>query len=364
VVNSADGSALRIEGGGSSNRLIGNNITNLAQPAIEISESSNSNIIENNSIISNSDAIRITYSQYNNITSNTINSTQNFIRLMNNSNFTVISANTFKGSSCRINPDDSEYTLLDQPIANYSIGNSRITVRDTGEGEICFLSAFTISGENFSAEVRIGNNSFFVNSSSQSSLNISANITVFNTDSLGLISRIPFMDGSACPSDICTELSDANTYIFNVTHFTNFSVGEGGCGTLTSSATMDGNLNATATCFTIGANNVNLNCAGYTITYGIGGVSGNGVNNAGFDNVTVRNCIITEGNATGDLKHGISYSNNATNGTIQNNTITAIGSVVVPLLIEDSDYNLIRDNFMNSTNSTSNDGAGIKARTG
>ena len=166
------------------------------------------------------------------------------------------------------------------------------------------------------------------------------------------------MDGSACPSDICTELSDANTYIFNVTHFTNYSVGEGGCGTLTSSATMTSHLNASGTCFTIGANNVNLNCAGYTITYGIGGIAEErGVDNiGGYDNVTVRNCVIIEGNATGDSKHGIHYFNNANNGTIQNNTVTTSSNLTANILMEDSDYTLIRDNFVNGTG---NDGTGI-----
>src|SRR3989338_9720641 len=118
---------------------------------------------------------------------------------------------------------------------------------------------------------------------------------------------------------------------FNNEFFTTAAVGilnagnASQCGGINTSITLNNNVNSTGTCFAINASNIILDCRGYEINYSSGGACGFGINNTGFNNVTIRNCIIKEGsNAACNNKHGI-LLNNAHNGTIYNNTITLVG---------------------------------------
>jgi len=97
------------------------------------------------------------------------------------------------------------------------------------------------------------------------------------------------------------------------------------CGVINASITMTSNLQCNGTGLSIGADNLILDCANYTINYSIAGASGYGVNNTNFDNTTVRNCNIYEGNATINNKYGI-YFTGADNIVISNNTITTVNS--------------------------------------
>jgi len=100
------------------------------------------------------------------------------------------------------------------------------------------------------------------------------------------------------------------------------------CGTLSTveeTYILTQNVNSNGTCFTINASSMTLDCAGYIINYSTAGILGYGVNNTGgYDNVTIRNCNIYEGNATTSSKYAI-YFNNVENGTIENSNITTIG---------------------------------------
>ena len=105
--------------------------------------------------------------------------------------------------------------------------------------------------------------------------------------------------------------------------------GSSSCGALDSSTTytLTQNVNSSDTCFTIGAANVVLDCAGYTITYG-NVTTGLGIDNTGgYDNVTIKNCNIVKGNTTDttDSNYAIHF-NNAADGTFFNNTISTSGS--------------------------------------
>jgi hypothetical protein len=84
------------------------------------------------------------------------------------------------------------------------------------------------------------------------------------------------------------------------------------CGTLTSDTTLTGPLSASGTCITIGAQAITLDCAGFSIT---GDGTGMGVANIGYDNITVKNCVIS------NFNYGVLYTGGATNGTILNDTI-------------------------------------------
>ncbi|MBU3905168.1 MAG: hypothetical protein KJ906_03405, partial [Nanoarchaeota archaeon] len=132
-----------------------------------------------------------------------------------------------------------------------------------------------------------------------------------------------------------------------------------GCNvTLTSSHTMTDDLTCANTAFYIGDNNVVLDCAGYTITYGTGGTTQTrGVDNTGsYNNLTVRDCIIIEGIATGNDKDAI-YTPSTINSTVHNNTLITVGQSSNGITtIVSSAYN----NFTNNTITTSGaSGSGI-----
>jgi parallel beta-helix repeat protein len=98
------------------------------------------------------------------------------------------------------------------------------------------------------------------------------------------------------------------------------------CGLLDSPNTeyaMDHNINSSGTCITIGANNVTVNCRGYVINYSRT-TPGFGVNNTGYDDVTVKNCVFKQGSTSND-SYGIFFTE--TNyGNISDNEITTLGN--------------------------------------
>ncbi|MFH1630805.1 MAG: NosD domain-containing protein, partial [Candidatus Aenigmatarchaeota archaeon] len=98
------------------------------------------------------------------------------------------------------------------------------------------------------------------------------------------------------------------------------------CGdTITSSTNMTENLTSAGTCFTIGANDVVLDCAGYKIT---GDGTGIGVDMLNYNNTIIKNCDIT-GFATGVDVDGISIGT-VVNNSIYNNTQYGIATVGTP----------------------------------
>jgi len=118
--------------------------------------------------------------------------------------------------------------LIDQPISNYSFTGTGgiVYFKNTTHGEIRFLEAINGSGSNLignsTSDIIIGDNSAFVNSSSNSGLNRSANITLEMT---GLTQPKILKDGALC-TDCIRVAWDNENITFNVTHFTNYSVVE------------------------------------------------------------------------------------------------------------------------------------------
>ncbi|MBI2112898.1 right-handed parallel beta-helix repeat-containing protein, partial [Candidatus Woesearchaeota archaeon] len=97
------------------------------------------------------------------------------------------------------------------------------------------------------------------------------------------------------------------------------------CGYVNTNITLTaGIVNSTGTCFTINISNLVLDCAGSTILYGQD-VFGWGVNNTGFNNITVKNCLIFTGSAIDTSNYGL-YFTNGVNSTIRNNSIKTNGS--------------------------------------
>ncbi len=155
------------------------------------------------------------------------------------------------------------------------------------------------------------------------------------------------------------------------------------CGRITNSTTLTNNLLSNGTCLTIGAHNIIIDGAGYSISgYGAGiGID----NNEGYDNITITNIKINN-YATGiNLKNSEkskitsatinnSFENSqgiliadSNNSTISNTIITMLGNTSTPLTIQNSEWAQINGNalstrgsvsyavqFINSSNSLSN----------
>ncbi|MBT6336613.1 hypothetical protein HOJ36_02750 [Candidatus Woesearchaeota archaeon] len=157
-------------------------------------------------------------------------------------------------------------------------------------------------------------------------LNESANLTFHNLASVTQPEL--HKNGVRCDDgNDCNITSYAGgTLTANVKGFSNYTtVGDAGvtCGDINTDTTLTADLNASGTCFNITANSITLDCNGYTINYSQSAL-GYGVNNTGFTDVTIRDCIIIEGSTTGS-QHGV-YLEGASTNNIINNTINTSGA--------------------------------------
>lgn len=103
------------------------------------------------------------------------------------------------------------------------------------------------------------------------------------------------------------------------------------CGVISSSDThiLQNNINTTGTCLTLIVSDIVIDCQGHTITYGDGGGStAFGVSVGGQSNISVKNCDIQDGGATGTTNRAIYYSN-IFGGSIVNNTLNASGTSAI-----------------------------------
>ncbi|MCK4809126.1 MAG: hypothetical protein KAS90_05875, partial [Candidatus Aenigmarchaeota archaeon] len=109
--------------------------------------------------------------------------------------------------------------------------------------------------------------------------------------------------------------------------------------------TLTTNVSSADTCFTIEADNITLDCDGYTITYSQSSV-GYAINNSGgYDNITIKNCNIIISSTT-MYAHAI-YTSGMENSTITNNTINISnpsGFFQFGILFDSSSLNTISDN--------------------
>jgi parallel beta-helix repeat protein len=144
-----------------------------------------------------------------------------------NSSDVELSRNNVSGSTTVYHSDD--VIFLNQSLeSGYNFTESFLSFEILAFGELSFLEKITAIGPNLDQYVNISNNSVFVDALSTPDFNKSANITFYSTDSWGMTNRTPYRNGAACPPQICTELFDTDTYIFNVTGFSNYSVGDAG----------------------------------------------------------------------------------------------------------------------------------------
>ncbi len=109
------------------------------------------------------------------------------------------------------------------------------------------------------------------------------------------------------------------------------------------------NVSSSGTCFTIKANGIVLDGQGYSINYSrsvTGYAINNSDNNNGYDNVTIKNLNIVQGNASVQNARGI-YVRGMTNSTIHNNTIITSGQGSDAIYLDTaSNANNFTDNIM------------------
>ncbi len=195
----------------------------------------------NKGTVSNfSNGIYISSSSNNEFTSITINNSQRDAILLigetsDNNNFTSVSVLNTNSSFCDINFSTAGIDgtwIIGINFANYTFigAGGKVNFKEPGFGEIVFLEAINGSGNNLQDNVDIENNSVFVDSSINSGLNKSANITLYgitytNPKPQYSSDGSTYTDCTSSTNPACNELSYSTTtdiYIFNVSHFTYF----------------------------------------------------------------------------------------------------------------------------------------------
>lgn len=159
---------------------------------------------------------------------------------------------------------------------------------------------------------------------SDTSTNLTLNYTFYAGNSTNpfyspiIKNNISFEVWNVISASSCQELSTANTIY-----------------------TLLNNVTSADTCFTIQANNITLDCNGYTINYSTSGSLSYGVYSiANF--TIVKNCIFKDGDNTGSAI----YFDGANNGTINNNIISTTGFLGEGIELYLSSNNTISDNIV------------------
>ncbi|MFQ5620468.1 MAG: S8 family serine peptidase, partial [Candidatus Nanoarchaeia archaeon] len=239
----------------------------------------------------------------------------------------TLNSNTFINNTIDVDIfNATNIRIVDTPIKNYTLRIAGIAIEDSTFGKVQYIGNVTASGSNLTRDVFQANNLLDVNSSLHPGLNQPANITFTN---ISLTSPQILRNGTACPASVCANLSfSGTTFVFNVTGFTSYSLTEGAtdpnCGdTITTSTTLTQNLqNSTGgticspTGLQVISNHVVVDCGGFSIGGNDGGGS-IGINITPVDNVTIKNCNIT------DFGTGLLTKSGGSNHTIVNNTFAS-----------------------------------------
>jgi parallel beta-helix repeat protein len=310
---------------------------------------SNSNII-NNTANSNSQGIYLVYSGSNNIINNTANSNSQGIRLdaslnniITNNNATGNTQWDFSSQEGSLNnivtnlttqQNLLSFTSKDIALKGLTTGPADPTgykniskyISATGNSADSWLylnfsytdSEISATGINESSLRIWKNNGTWTNETfyTLNNVDVDKNIVYANIINFGSIfaplgKEIPPNVITSCPYTI----NSPGTYELNQ------------------------NISSTGTCITINTDNVELDCKGYTID-GTDALYSYGVIDNGFDNITIKNCIIT------NFYWGIFFFNGANFGTLTNNTI--ISNIDNGIYLENSVYNILTNNTISS----------------
>jgi alpha-tubulin suppressor-like RCC1 family protein len=286
------------------------------------------------------------------------------------SNLVITNTNS-SGYDLEVVCDEQDHALgnylIDTPIANYSFdpyddaAGISFNFKDTRYGEINYLGGhfnmgMAVTGTNLSNDVRIGNNSVFVNSAILG-FNKSANVTLYNIGDRGFTTPTILKDGVACGLS-CYNFTplNASTIVFNVSSWSNYSIGEGAtnlltqCQNLTSENTtyyLQNSVSTTGTCFNILADNITLDLNGFNITGDNSTATESGVYIDGYHSITVKNGGIYQ---FGRGVYISGDSNTVTNLTIRVRSNFEFASSVAMVFINlGTNNNIINNVFDNSS---------------
>jgi len=157
-----------------------------------------------------------------------------------NNNFTNITVTDTNSSYYDINFSTAGIDgtwIIGINFANYTFtgAGGKVNFKEPSYGEIKFIEAINGNGTSLQSDVDIGSNWVFVNSSSNSGLNKSANISLYdisytNPKPQYSSGGTTYTDCTSTTDPVCVELSystSTDIYIFSVSHFTYFKSAEG-----------------------------------------------------------------------------------------------------------------------------------------
>ena len=251
------------------------------------------------------------------------------------------------------------------------LNNFSNTTFQTGNGSINSTANWTLIGlQNITQLLlNITNNTAFSNSSNLTIINTTAQIIlrgITTTDPQPIYDENDTNLFAVCNSPQCVEQSySGGIFTFNVTRFSTYSTNETptptSCPTtITQNLTLTANRSATASCVLFGADNIVLDCNGYVITWDTsGGGNDFAVWSDNRTNVTVKNCILIDGNVGGARGIGINFTR--TNlSLVLNNTVRTNGTNDnYGIVLQTSAFNNTIANNTVRTNGTADSNYGI-----
>ena len=204
---------------------------------------------------------------------------------------------TMIGSSCYINrTGQSQGTYTYKVHVNDSVGNrgtssTRTITLDTTVPSVTLPQVNISESVPVTTQIKIN---VTVTDSSGISAVLVGNATNVTMSSIGFnryqVNTTPSALGCYSNQATCLLRFYANDTAGNLNSTTTLTLNIFGCGqTLTSSSTLTSSLTSAGSCFTIGADNLVINGAGYSVT---GNGSGTAVNVITFTNVTIANLTI------------------------------------------------------------------------
>ncbi|MBI1969080.1 right-handed parallel beta-helix repeat-containing protein [Candidatus Woesearchaeota archaeon] len=135
-----------------------------------------------------------------------------------------------------------------------------------------------------------------------------------------------------------TNAEPSNTYLeYDYIH-------DSACGSLTADTVLDSDVSGTDTCFSMDANYITLDCAGFTVNYATS-ARGNGVVAVGRRGLVIKNCMFRAGNTTNPFNIGVNFTR-VNETRIINNTIITNGT--------DSSYGIYLSNRIGNVSITNN----------
>ncbi len=248
-------------------------------------------------------------------------------------------------------------------VVNPSISLNHSNYSNVRNAVIIFSNSSNLINETYGDWIMVPNPEV-----SQTSIPVESTISVEN---ISKYQKRNFTNFTSLPSIIVTETPFALKVNYEARKFVsdqfNLSIDGAGingfidpdqnaCGSLSTTNslyTLTQSVTSTGTCFTIGADNVILNCNGYNVNFSTNGIQGNyGIDNTGgYDNLTIKNCNIFEGNGTVFQrgKYAI-YFVGSDNSSIIYNNITIEGNFSSGVVLNSSsNYNNISFNILNIT---------------